>query len=267
MESQNQFQRIRIDLIDAPRVAMRTTIDDEQIDELEADIAVHGLIEPIVVRPVDGRYELIAGQRRLRAARLLGWELIEAKVIQCDDDTAFALRLAENLQRRDVSVVDEASYIGEIMLRTKKSISATAEMLHRSVSWVNDRLAVFEMPDYLKDHLHYGRVSLGAAMWLVQIENENQRRYYSHYAAQNGCTVMQARRWVELEQAIKKAGGGGLPSSPNDVPPPERKQIFDVCAQCGEKVPVELLEVVSVHKGQCPTLGHAPIPAWQESKG
>ena len=161
METTTQY--ISLDVIDDPRIAMRTELDDASLSELMADMKANGLIEPIVVRPVGTRYELVAGARRTRSARLLGWELIEAKSVVCTDEEAFAMRLSENLQRKDVDPVDEASYIGEIMLRTHKDPAEVAAMLHRSAEWIRVRLAVYEMPDYLKQVLATKQISLGAA--------------------------------------------------------------------------------------------------------
>ena len=156
----NITKEISLDLIDDPRIAMRTQLDDPELDDLMADMKAQGLIEPVVIRPTGERYELIAGARRVRAARLLNWGLIEAKIIDATDDQAFSMRLAENLQRKDVDPVDESAYVGEIMLRTKKSLAEVATMLQRTTEWVYSRYAIFGMDDEMKGFLAQGRISL-----------------------------------------------------------------------------------------------------------
>lgn len=189
--------KIPLDLIDDPKIAVRTDIDDAELDELMTSMREVGLLEAIVVRPVADRYEIIAGHRRTQAARLLGWPLIEAKIIKATEEEVWALRLAENLQRKNTDPVDEACFIGEIMLKYKKTAEEMAHLLKRSQEWINDRLEVFEMPGYIKVHLKQKRYPLGAALWIFRIENEKTRSYYAEWAAINGVTIAAAHRWYE----------------------------------------------------------------------
>ena len=245
-------QKISVDLIDDPRIAMRTNLDDAELDELMADMKAQGLIEPIVVRPVGERYELIAGARRTRAARLLGWGLIEAKSVEVSDDEAFSMRLAENLQRKEVDPVDESAYVGEIMLREKKDLKEVSVMLHRTEEWVRSRYAVFGMLDELKAYLAQGRISLGAALELDQISNPRTRMYYIHWAGQNGVSVANAKRWCLAANAAEARTANAPPRSPDemrDIPTPK---VFLECAQCGVDIPQELATYVPVHE-KCPS--------------
>lgn len=251
MENAIRFEKIPLDLIDAPRVAMRITIDDEDLGELMANMKAQGLIEPVVLRPVGDRYELIAGARRCRAARLLGWELIEAKIIEATDEEVLAMRLAENLQRKDTNPVDDAAYVGEIILRTKKSLEEVARDLKYSIGWVQSRYAVFGMDDITKEYLSQGRISLGAALELSQIKSGKTRLYYTHWAAQNGVSVANARRWRlaanDAEERAQKA------PAPNSAQMREQAlpRVFVKCAECGSELPQEEAEYVAVH-GKCP---------------
>ena len=255
-DMESTTKKISLDAIDDPRIAIRTELDDESLNELMADMKVNGLIEPVVVRPVGNRYELIAGSRRTRAARLLGWGLIEAKIIECTDEEAFSMRLAENLQRKDVDPVDESAYVGEIMLRTHKSLEQVGEMLHQSPEWVKSRYAVFGMDDELKVYLAEGRISLGAALELSSIKNVRTRTYYVHWAAQNGVAVANAKRWRMAANSAEERRANSPPKSPEemrDIPIPK---VFLQCAECGGDVPQELADYVPVHK-KCPAADEA----------
>ena len=157
------------------------------------------------------------------------------------------MRLAENLQRKDVDPVDEASYVGEIMLRTKKNPQGIAEMLHRTPEWIETRLAVFALPDYLQAYLKTKQLSLGAALELGKIKAEQTRTYYSHYAAQNGVSVATAKRWaLEANEAFERRLAAPTldPQSTRGQPP---AKIMLPCAQCGRTGEMEAMTTVWVH--------------------
>ncbi len=244
--------KISLDLIDDPYIAMRSNLDDEQMDELKASMREHGLIEPVVLRKLGDRYEIIAGHRRSRAARLLGWATIEAKIMQADDRTALSLRLAENSDRADVNPVDEAVFIGDIMLKHNLTPQQIAEMMKRSISWIENRLAIFEMPDYMQDHVRTGRYSVGAALWIAKIRKEDTRKYYAHFAALNGVSIAGAQKWYldleaenfELNATTEQVSDGNI-SAPKFV-------TYVNCERCGEKEDIMKLRNVFVHsQGEC----------------
>jgi ParB family chromosome partitioning protein len=107
----DQMQNIGIDVIDDPHAPVRTAMDEEKLVELANSIKLHGLIQPITVRKVGPRYEVIAGHRRLKACRRAGVALVPSIVREVNDAKADELRMAENLYREDVNPVDEARYI------------------------------------------------------------------------------------------------------------------------------------------------------------
>jgi len=260
---ENTTEKISLDLIDDPRIAMRTELDDESLNELMADMKAQGLIEPIVVRPVGERYEIIAGARRTRAARLLGWGLIEAKIVKVSDEEAFSMRLAENLQRKDVDPVDEAAYVGEVMLRTHKTLDQVAEMLHRSREWAESRFAVFGMDDELKVFLAERRISLGAALELSLIKNARTRSYYVNWAAQFGCSIPNAKRWRIAANLAEERAENAPPKSPDEMREVAVPKVFLTCAECGGDVAQELAAFVPVHN-KCPV---PPQAATKEEAG
>lgn len=244
-------QHISLDLIDDPKIAMRSDVDADDIDELKASMAKDGLLQPIVVRKTGGRYEIIAGHRRSRAARLLQWPMIEAKIIVADDSRILGLRLTENLQRHDVDPVDEACFIAESMKEYKLEIPAIAELLGRSMQWVEDRLEVFAMPEYLQASLKQKRIPLGAALWLGRIENEGTRRQYTMWATTNGVSVAGAKQWYENLKATNfilpvtdtpiRDEGGNIQQVRKSVP----------CGACRGDVFLEEADSVWVHR-VCP---------------
>lgn len=246
-------KKIPIDSIDDPNIAMRSNVHDDQIDELMADMKAVGLIEPIVVRPIGERFEIIAGHRRTTAARLLGWSHIESKIVSATDDQAFTMRAIENLSRHDVNPVDEACFIGELIKNTGKSVDDISKTLHRSVAWVQQRLEVFEMPDFLQDHIRTKRVSLGAALELNKVKDERTKRHFANFAALNGCTVAQATRWAisaNAESDQSSINVQEIITAPNEAP---QAITFVKCARCGGQIPLPEADSVWVHRGmECP---------------
>jgi ParB family chromosome partitioning protein len=248
-----QVLEIPLHLIDEPKLAMRSDVDGDDIQQLVSDIKAVGLMQPINVRPVGDRYEVIAGHRRTRAHKILGWPTIKAIITDAGDDEAFTMRTIENLSRHDVNPVDEATYIGTMMTEHNKTIEQIAELVHRSRDWVTQRLDVFNMPDYLQDHIRTKRVSLGVALELNKIENDEQKRSLVSFAAVNGCTIPQAKRWVlDVQSQISSAPrpaehiAGAVGEMPVHI-------MLVRCARCGEQIPLEEAVSVWVHRGtECP---------------
>lgn len=243
-----QIRNISVDVIDDPKLAMRSNVDDDGIDELVASIKMHGLIQPITVRPTGSRFEVIAGHRRFRAHQLANLAAIPCIVREADDKEATVLKMHENLLRRDVDVVDEACFIGELVSKQGFTIKTLAEQIRRSEEYIKSRLAVFEMPEYMQDHLRLNRYPLGAALWLNLIRDERARSYYANYAAQNGTSVAQAQRWCNSlnqapsltpEEIEKIRAQGGDEQSPDKYVP---------CAKCAEMLKLTDAEYVFVHR-------------------
>jgi len=246
-----EIKHLSLDLIDNPKLAMRSNTTGENIEELMADMKAVGLIEPIVVRPVGDRYEIIAGHRRTTAGKLLNWGTIESKIVQADDDKAFQMRLIENVSRVDVNPVDEAEYIGEIMNKHELDTERISSLLHRSRSWVEERLEVFSMEDQLKEYLRHKRISLGASLWLNRIEDEKDRRYYINYASQKGVSVAGAKEWCKsLNGRINLSEGQKIEIAEKGVQMTYNRKLVS-CARCNGSLYLDRAESVWVHPEHC----------------
>jgi len=120
---------------------VRTEFNDETIQELAGDIADHGVIQPILVRRLNDGYQVIAGERRVRAAKLAELDMIPAIVTELDNDRATAVQIAENIQREDLSTADTAKAVRKLYELNDHSVTDTAAKLHKSKSWVSKHLA------------------------------------------------------------------------------------------------------------------------------
>lgn len=250
---ENLIQKILIDLIDDPKIAMRSNVDDDELDELMASMREHGLIQPVSVRPVGLRYEVIAGHRRTRAARLLGWTFLDCVVKNVDEHEGEILKMHENLLRRDVDPVDEACFIGEIMHKKNYSVPQLARMINRSDQYIRDRLDVFDMPDFLQNYLQQKRISLGAALWINRIGNADTKKYYANWAALNGVSVNGAKKWHDDLAAVNFEFSAQNVEIRDEGTGEQRLRTVTHCACCGKDVFLDEADNVFVHRNfGCP---------------
>lgn len=125
------------------RQQVRTEFDEESLRELASDIADRGILQPLTVRKTVNGFVLVAGERRLRAAKLAGLQSVPVLVVQMSDAQHHAAQLAENIQREDLSLADEATKLKELH-NELKSVKAVAELVHKSVGWVSKRISLAE---------------------------------------------------------------------------------------------------------------------------
>lgn len=237
------------DLINDPKDSMRSGLDRDGLFDLAEDIKKNGLINPITVRPVADRFEVVAGHRRLGACKIAGIIKIPCVVKELDDSAAFSIMASENLVREDVDPVDEAEFIIKMMTRTNQSIDEVAANIRRSRQYVLDRLIVGEMPDYLKEFLRSKQIKLGAALALDQITDETQKRTWVGLAVRDGVSVRVAEYWLiqwkmsQLPDAVK------VENPLSDIPQGEFKPILFRCAIDGKEYPVDQTKMISVFLG------------------
>jgi len=137
----------------------RQTVDPAALEELVSSIKQAGLLQPVVVRRANGGYELIAGERRLRACQQLGWERIPAVQRDADDRTLLTLALIENLQRDDLSPVDEARGYERLIAEFKLAQQDVADAVGRDRSTVANALRLLKLPEVVLQMLHEGHLS------------------------------------------------------------------------------------------------------------
>lgn len=243
------IKEIFTDQIDDPEHAMRTGLDRNDLFELADNIKQNGLINPITVRPKNGRYEVVAGHRRFSACKIAGKIKIQCVVRELDDNQTFAVMAAENLERADVDPVDEAIFITKYIEQTNQSVPEVAKTLRRSVSYVESRLAVGSMPDYMKEYLKSGALKLGAALALVQITKEDMRKMWVDMAARDGVSVAQAEYWLHGWKMNQLPGGSDCDTPPDGFIQGESRPVMFECALDGKKYDVRLFKTAMIYEG------------------
>jgi ParB family chromosome partitioning protein len=194
----------------------------EELADLEASLKATGLLQPITVRPAaTGGYELIAGERRYRAATRLGWTEIPAIVKEIDDQTLLTLALVENLQRADLNPIEEAEGYQRLIAEFALTQQQVADVVGKDRSTVNNMLRLLGLPASVRRMVQEGKLTHGHARALLGLSNERAMTDLARDATANGYSVRDVERRVRESseratrpERTRKAGGGGEAESP-----------------------------------------------------
>jgi ParB family transcriptional regulator, chromosome partitioning protein len=192
----SEYQRLPIARINPNPFQPRREFDETELAELQASLKASGLLQPIAVRPAGDSYELISGERRLRAATRLGWSDIPAIVRDVDDRTLLTLALVENLQRADLNAVEEARgyrRLGEEFGLTHAQI---AEAVGKDRTSITSLLRILQLPPSVLDLVEKGQLSAGHARALVALENERRALALANEAVAHQLSVREVERRV-----------------------------------------------------------------------
>jgi ParB family chromosome partitioning protein len=208
----------------------RTEMNEEALVELTASIEASGLLQPVVVRPKNGKFELIAGERRWRAIQRLGWAKIPAVVKEVDDQTLLTLALIENLQRNDLTAIDEATGYQRLGEEFKLPQSEIARLVGRNRSTVANLLRLLKLPEQVKALVQQGELSEGHARALLAVESEPEAIRLAEEAVSQGWSVrdMEARARGEAPAtAIIAPSNGGRTRAPQKMPTADVRRVED----------------------------------------
>ncbi|WIL47557.1 nucleoid occlusion protein [Bacillus bombysepticus] len=168
-----EIQEISIVNITPNRYQPRTVFDDARIDELALTIRTHGLIQPIVVRQYeDDKYEIIAGERRFRAATKLGWEKVPAIIKNLNDTETASVALIENLQREELTAIEEAVAYQKLIELHNLTQEALAQRLGKGQSTIANKLRLLKLPEEIKSALLEKSITERHARALIPLKNE-----------------------------------------------------------------------------------------------
>jgi ParB family chromosome partitioning protein len=188
----------------------RTRVDEPALAELTASIEASGLLQPVVVRPRNGAYELIAGERRWRAVQRLGWRTVPAVVKEADDQTLLTLALIENLQRHDLSAIDEALGYQRLMEEFKIPQAEVARLVGRSRPAIANLLRLLRLPADVRALVHEGKLSEGHARALLTLDDPAAASRLAREAADQGLSVRDVEARVRGDGPAALPGKGGL---------------------------------------------------------
>lgn len=195
-----ELQHVPLDLIQRGKYQPRRDMDATALEELAASIRVHGVMQPIVIRPIGGeRFEIVAGERRWRASQQAGLDRIPAMVRELPDEAAIAMALIENIQREDLNPIEEAVALQRLQQEFELTQQQVADAVGKSRVTISNLLRLIALPEEIKTLLAHGDLEMGHARALLGLPAEQQTEGARHVVAR-GLTVRQTealvRQWL-----------------------------------------------------------------------
>lgn len=232
------YQDVALVNIDPPMKAARFEVDPEKIAELSRSILEVGQLQPILLRPNNGRFEIIAGHRRYLACKSHNAQTIRAVILEQDDETCIIARATENLAREDLTPVEEAQIYSDLIDVHKMNIDQVAKRMGKSAGVVRRRLDILKMPPQLQAAIHKKQISWSVGEELWSLGDISAIDYYLGFCIDHGATKDVVRQWVhewkaqQRQNANAGGGSGGLQS------PMETRPVYVACDTCND--PMEI---------------------------
>jgi len=223
-------QEIDIDLIDPSPYQPRTRFREEALDELARSIRASGIIQPLVVRPIDNRFQLIAGERRWRASQRAGLTKVSAIVRQVPDELALEMTLVENIQREDLNAIEQARAFDRLMHEFHLTQESVAERTGKDRTTVANAIRLLKLEENIQDWIEEGKLTAGHGRALLAVPEPQLRMRYAQRAARGGLTVRQIERL-----ASRRARGAKTPTE-IVVDPNIREALEELQRHLGTKV-------------------------------
>jgi ParB family transcriptional regulator, chromosome partitioning protein len=223
--------QIDIDLIEPSPYQPRTRFREEALDELARSIQASGIIQPIVVRSVGKRYQLIAGERRWRAAQRAGLTNVSAIVRQVPDELALEMTLVENIQREDLNAMEQARAFERLMDEFNATQEAVAERTGKDRATVANAIRLLKLEPTIQDWIEEGKLTAGHGRALLAVQDTQMRMRYAQRAARGGLTVRQIERL-----AARRARGARAAAEAPQVDPNIKEALDELQRHLGTKV-------------------------------
>jgi ParB family chromosome partitioning protein len=231
--------RLPVDLIQRGRYQPRREFDPDSLRELADSIAAQGVIQPILVRAVEnGRYELIAGERRWRAAQQAGLEEIPVVIKEVTEEAAMAMGLIENIQREDLNPLEEANALSRLLLEFELTHQAVAKAVGKSRTSVTNLLRLLELNQDVKVLVEKGQLEMGHARSLLGLKGQQQSDAATKVVNQ-GLSVRETERLVRRMQGQEMQAVKSKVATPVEQDPDIRRLLSDLTDRLGAKVDLQ----------------------------
>ena len=222
--------QIDIDLIEPSPYQPRTRFREEALDELARSIQSSGIIQPLVVRPLGSRFQLIAGERRWRAAQRAGLTSVSAIVRQVPDELALEMTLVENIQREDLNAIEQARAFERLMDEFHATQEAVAERTGKDRTTVANAIRLLKLEPTIQDWIEEGKLTAGHGRALLAVADSKMRMRYAKRAARGGLTVRQ------IERLASRRSRGAKTLTEEQVDPNIREALEELQRHLGTKV-------------------------------
>jgi ParB family transcriptional regulator, chromosome partitioning protein len=240
-----ELQKLPVDLLQRGKYQPRIDLRQETLQELADSIKAQGVVQPIIVRPIasatgdnsgEQRYEIIAGERRWRAAQLAGLHEIPAVIRRVPDEAAIAMALIENIQRENLNPLEEARALQRLITEFEMTHATAAEAVGRSRAAVSNLLRLLDLGEETKSLVEHRELEMGHARALLGIDNKRQQAEIAAQVAQQKLSVRDTEALVK-RLASQPASSAAESSSRAD--PNIRKLEADLSEKLGAKVQVQ----------------------------
>src|ERR1700758_1859085 len=235
-------QEIDIDLIEPSPYQPRTKFHEHALDELARSIKASGIIQPLVVRPVGSRFQLIAGERRWRAAQRAGLNKVSAIVRQVPDELALEMTLVENIQREDLNAMEAARAFERLMDEFHLTQEAVAERTGKDRATVANAIRLLKLEPTIQDWIEEGKLSAGHGRALLAVIDPQLRMRDAQRASRGGLTVRQ------IERLASRRARGNKEKVEAQLDPNVREALDELQRHLGTKI--FLREKTKVRPGQ-----------------
>lgn len=205
----------------------RTNFNEDELADLADSIKKEGLLQPILVRPWQGKYQIIAGERRWQACKIAGVEQVSARVVDMDDEKTLRVALIENLQRSDLNAIEEARGYKELMKAGGLTHAEVAEAVSKSRSTISNSLRLLDLPEVVQAMIYDGKLSAGHARAILSIPDEEKRIALAEKIEKENLSVREAENIARLigNGEIERAKRVPLPRSYKVVAKELKKQL------------------------------------------
>ena len=225
-------QEIDIDLIEPSPYQPRTKFHEQALDELTRSIKASGIIQPLVLRPVGSRFQLIAGERRWRAAQRAGLNKVSAIVKQVPDELALEMTLVENIQREDLNAMEAARAFERLMDEFHLTQEAVAERTGKDRATVANAIRLLKLEKQIQEWIEEGKLTAGHGRALLAVPEQQLRMRYAHRASRGALTVRQ----IEKLAARRSQGKHQQPPAPPHLDPNIRKALEELQRHLGTRI-------------------------------
>lgn len=229
----NEYQKLPVEYLQRGKYQPRTDMDPEALTELAESIKSQGIIQPIVVRPLAvNKYEIVAGERRWRAAQIAGLSEVPVLVKEIPDDAAIAMSLIENIQRENLNAIEEANALKRLMDEFQLTHEEVAEVVGKSRTTITNTLRLLHLVLEVKKMLEHGDLEMGHARAILTLE--------SHEQLEAAYTVVEKKLSVrETENLARRIKEGIKPKQTQVMDPDVRRLQEELSEKLGTKVQIQ----------------------------
>ncbi|MBO5007147.1 MAG: ParB/RepB/Spo0J family partition protein, partial [Clostridia bacterium] len=203
-KEQNGVSIVRISEVEPNPDQPRKAFENEALEALAESISQHGIIQPIVVRPRDGMYIIVTGERRWRAARMAGLSEVPVMIIEADDKKAAELALVENIQRKDLNPVEEAQAYADLIEEYSYTQEEISKKVGKSRSSIANSLRLLDLPDAVLEKLAQGELSEGHAKVLLGIKDSEKLEKAAETVISRDLSVRETEKLVKALNETKE---------------------------------------------------------------